>query len=170
MRLKKLIALGISSAALSLVVDQVSKSWAHGWVGMYGPQPLFPGLTILATSNTGMAFSLGEGASLWVLIGIAMVISGWLFWWLLRAETAAEASGLGLAIGGALSNVVDRLRFGAVRDFIDVYWSDWHWPAFNLADAAIFTGLAMVVLFHKERGHRDKRPIPGAATVERQAR
>ena len=170
MTARRLSALGLWAAGLSLGVDQLSKSWAHAWVGAHGPQPVFPGLTIIATSNTGMAFSLGEGAALWVLIGIALAICGWFFWWLLRAEGPAEASGLGLAIGGALGNVVDRLRFGAVRDFVDAYWGNWHWPAFNLADAAILTGLAMVVLFHKERGDQSKPPIPDAAPVERRIR
>ena len=156
MIIRSLPALGLYAAALSLVADQLLKSWAHAWVGARGPLQAFPGLNIIATNNSGMAFSIGTGASLWVLVGIAVAISGWLFWWLLRARKSAESIGLGLAIGGALGNVVDRLRLGAVRDFIDVYWRDWHWPAFNLADAAIVTGLAMVILVPGRSGrHRN---------------
>ena len=167
MKVKSLPVLGLSAAALSLLADQFLKSWAHAWVGTHGPLHPFPGLAIIATSNTGMAFSIGQGASLWVLVGLAVVISGLLLWWLFRARRLAEATGLGLAIGGALSNVLDRLRFGAVRDFIDLYWGDWHWPAFNLADAAIVTGLAMVILFSKKPGGPKQRSNDGAVALEK---
>ena len=63
-----------------------------------------------------------------------------------KIQGPVTAAGLGLEIGGALSNALDRLRLGSVRDFIDIYWGDWHWLPFNLADAAIFTGLAIVIL------------------------
>ena len=60
-------------------------------------------------------------------------------------------AGLGLVMGGALGNLVDRIRFRAVVDFLDVYWGDWHWPAFNVADSAIFVGaaLACVIMWRK---------------------
>lgn len=66
---------------------------------------------------------------------------------MVQAQTSLHAAGLGLAIGGAVGNVVDRVRLGFVRDFIDMYWQDHHWPAFNLADAVIATGLGIVLLF-----------------------
>ena len=153
---RSLPALGLYAAVLSLAADQFLKGWAHAWVGAHGPVQAFPGLTIMATTNTGMAFSMGNGASIWVLVAIAVVMSGSLLWWLLRARKPAEALGLGLAIGGALGNVVDRLRFGAVRDFIDLYWRDWHWPAFNFADMAIVTGLGIVIFFHDGRSRSKK--------------
>lgn len=162
--------LGLAVAFLSLVADQILKSWAHAWVGAHGTIPALPGLNIIATSNTGIAFGLGQGAALWILIGIAVAISAWLFLWLLRTRRPIVAVGLGLAIGGALGNVLDRLRLGSVRDFIDVYWRDWHWPAFNLADAAIVTGLAMVILFHEESRHQRKRSNDGTAKAERESR
>lgn len=167
MRLKALPALGLAMALATLVVDQLLKGLAHAWVGLHGPIRSFPGLNIVASSNTGMAFGVGQGAALWLLIGIAVAISTWLFLWLLRTGRPVVAVGLGLAIGGALGNVLDRLRLGSVRDFIDVYWRDWHWPAFNLADAAIVTGLAMVILFHEEPRHQKKRPNDGTAKAER---
>lgn len=150
MKLKGLPALGLFTALLALIADQLLKSWAHAWVGAHGTIRAFPGLNVIATSNTGIAFGMGQGVAAWTLIGIAVVISAWLFLWLLRARRPVEAIGLGFAIGGALSNVLDRLRLGSVRDFIDVYWRDWHWPAFNLADAAIVAGLAIVILFHED--------------------
>jgi len=145
------VFLALFVADLGFVADQLLKGWSHAWVDAHGPIRAFPGLNIIATNNTGIAFGFGQGAGLWLLVAIAVGISAWLFRWLLRTQRPVTAIGLGLAIGGALSNVFDRLRLGAVRDFIDVYWRDWHWPAFNLADAAIVTGLVMVILFHDDR-------------------
>ena len=160
MKRKGLPALGLAFALSTLAADQFLKSWTHTWVGARGPIRLVPGFDIVATSNAGMAFGIGQGAALWILIGIAIAISAWLFFWLLRTKKSVVAIGLGLAIGGALSNVVDRLRLGSVRDFIDVYWRDWHWPAFNLADAAIVTGLAIVILFHERNSPSSRRTVP----------
>jgi signal peptidase II len=168
MKSKALPALGLCIAFLTLIADQILKSWAHAWVGAHGPIQAFEGLDIVATSNTGMAFGLGQGASLGVLVGIAVAICVWLFLWLFRTQRSAEAVGLGLAIGGALSNVVDRLRLGSVRDFIDVYWQTWHWPAFNLADMAIVTGLGIVIFFHDDRSRsKESARRPSEITGER---
>lgn len=76
---------------------------------------------------------------------------------LVAFTNSGVAFGLGLAIGGALSNVVDRLMFGAVRDYIDLYWGTLHWPAFNLADVAIVIGLSLLVLVG------EKQPETGEA-------
>ncbi len=62
------------------------------------------------------------------------------------AKEGLLAAGLGLVVGGALGNVVDRIRFGAVVDFLDLHWAGWHWPAFNVADAAITLGVALLLL------------------------
>ena len=155
---KRLPALGLVFALSTLAADQLLKSWTHAWVGARGPIRLVPGLDIIATRNTGMAFGIGQGAALWVLVGVAVAISAWLFLWLLRTRRRIVAIGLGLAIGGALGNVLDRLRLGAVRDFIDVYWRDWHWPAFNFADMSVVVGLAIVILFHDDRSLGKKSP------------
>lgn len=157
---KRLTPMGLSGAVLTLAADQLLKSWAHAWVAAHGPIRAFPGLDIIATSNTGVAFGIGQGAALWLLVGVALAISTWLLFWLSRTRRPLEAVGLGLAIGGALSNVLDRLRLGSVRDFIDIYWRDWHWPAFNLADAAIMTGLAMVIVADIGWPRRQKRSGP----------
>lgn len=151
MKSRKLVALGLFAALFSFVADQLLKGWSHAWVDAHGPIRALPGLNIIATSNTGIAFGIGQGATLWVLVGIAAGISAWLFLWLLRTTRPVTAIGLGLAIGGALGNVLDRLRLGSVRDFIDVYWRDWHWPAFNFADMSVVVGLAILILFHDDR-------------------
>lgn len=146
----RFLSIGLFIAFLSFAVDQALKSWAHALVGVNGTIRLMPGLNIIATSNKGVAFSIATEVAPWILVFVALGISAALIAWLARTKRAAHAAGLGLALGGALGNVADRLRFGAVRDFIDVYWRGWHWPAFNLADAAIVTGLAMVILLRDE--------------------
>ena len=89
--------------------------------------------------NRGVSFGmLGDSeTSRWILIGLAFVIVAILVVWLIRAGSAVVVFALVLVIGGALSNVIDRVVFGAVVDFIDIHAFGWHWPAFNLADMSI---------------------------------
>jgi signal peptidase II len=82
----------------------------------------------------------------WVLVLFALGISAALAIWLKNANERLLAAGLGLVIGGAVGNVIDRIRFGAVVDFLDFHWGDFHWPAFNLADSAITVGVVLLVL------------------------
>ena len=77
---------------------------------------------------------------------VALAITGAMAWWLARAPSRLVAAALGLVIGGALGNVVDRMRFGAVFDFVDLHAAGWHWPAFNVADAAIVAGAGLLLL------------------------
>ena len=161
MRSSDRISLGAAVAVASLAADQLLKSWAHARVAQHGDIHLFAGLDIIATSNNGVAFSLAQGFAPELLIAVGIVLSMLFCVLLVRTQSLTHAAGLGLAIGGALGNVVDRLRFGSVRDFIDVYWRDHHWPAFNLADAVIVTGLALVILFPSRRaGHRKAERSP----------
>ena len=147
MRSSDRILRGAAIAAAALAADQLLKSWAHARVAQHGDMHLFAGLDIIATSNNGVAFSLAQEFAPGFLIAVGIALSMLFCVWLVRTQSLAHAAGLGLAIGGSLGNVVDRLRFGSVRDFIDVYWRDHHWPAFNLADAVIVTGLALLILF-----------------------
>ena len=82
----------------------------------------------------------------WILAGMALAVSLVLAIWLARSETKALMYGLGLIIGGAVGNVVDRVRFGAVIDFVDAHIAGYHWPAFNLADSAITIGVILLLL------------------------
>ncbi|MBC7136816.1 MAG: signal peptidase II, partial [Oceanibaculum nanhaiense] len=84
----------------------------------------------------------------WILSLVAIIIAAGLFVWLRRARNPLLAVALGLVIGGALGNVIDRVRFGAVVDFLDFHISGYHWPAFNIADAAISLGVVMI-LYHE---------------------
>ena len=141
---------GLVIVVTALAADQLLKSWAHAVVPVYGNVPLAPGLNLVAINNSGVAFGLAGGAAPWLLIIVGLALSAWLFRWLLRTPSVVHRIGLGLAVGGALGNVADRLQFGSVRDYIDIYWGNHHWPAFNLADAAIVVGLALVVIFNEK--------------------
>jgi len=97
--------------------------------------------------NRGVSFGmLGDSeTSRWILVGLAFVIVAILVVWLIRAGSAVVVFALVLVIGGALSNVIDRVVFGAVVDFIDIHAFGWHWPAFNLADMSIVAGTAFLL-------------------------
>jgi signal peptidase II len=158
---KRLFGLGLAMAGLAILVDQSSKNWL-----LTGPmrEPQVFELTsffnIVSAWNKGVSFSLFRTSAEtgpWILSGIALAISLGLLIWLTRVQHRLVALGIGLVIGGALGNVIDRLRFGAVFDFLDFYLGSYHWPAFNLADSSIFLGVVALLwdgLFHgPERGN-----------------
>ena len=97
--------------------------------------------------NRGVSFGmLGDSeTSRWVLVGLAFAIVAILVVWLIRAGSTVVVFALVLVIGGALSNVIDRIVFGAVVDFIDIHAFGWHWPVFNLADMSIVAGTAFLL-------------------------
>ncbi|MEL0013011.1 MAG: signal peptidase II, partial [Alphaproteobacteria bacterium] len=97
--------------------------------------------------NKGVSFGMlgNSETSRWILVGLALVIVVILVVWLVRAGSAVVLLALVLVIGGALSNVIDRVVFGAVVDFIDIHAFGWHWPAFNLADMSIVAGTALLL-------------------------
>ena len=143
----------------SFGLDQLSKSWAHAFVGPGNVIAVFPGFNLVAITNSGVAFGLAGEAAPAILIAIGVLLSSLLGIWLMRTRSLIHALGLSLAIGGALGNVADRLMFGAVRDFIDLYWGTFHWPSFNLADVAIVVGLALLVLVGEDQP--ETRPDTG---------
>jgi lipoprotein signal peptidase len=149
--LKGVRRLGLVAIPLALVIDQLSKAWA---LEALWP-PYSPGIEILPVLNLRLGFNTGvtfgifaESAAdaVWVLVAIKLAIVAWLALWLRRTTLRAEAVGLGLLIGGALGNVLDRLRIGAVTDFVDAHYGGWHWPTFNLADVAIVCGVTLLVV------------------------
>lgn len=105
--------------------------------------------------NRGVSFGLFSNDSPlgpWILSGVAVAISAALLIWMRRAETRLLAISLGCVIGGAIGNVIDRIRFGAVADFLDFHVAGYHWPAFNIADASIVIGVGLILwdgVFHK---------------------
>lgn len=99
--------------------------------------------------NRGISFGLFQSDheySAWILMAVTLVIVGILVRWLWMSARRLTVIGTGLVIGGAIGNFIDRFLFGAVRDFLDFHYKNLHWPAFNVADAAIVCGVAVIVL------------------------
>lgn len=145
---------GLILAALLLVADQVTKWWILEVVELplrrnipiweWGPV----GLDLTMVWNRGVTFGLLSGDGAWnhlILSLVALVVAGFLLRWLAKAETRLVGLALGTVIGGAIGNVIDRVRFGAVVDFVDVHAWGWHWYVFNIADAAIVCGVLVLV-------------------------
>lgn len=105
---------------------------------------VFPGFNLVFGRNDGVSFGLLGGVPWWSLVVLALVICAWMLGLMMRTQSRIEALAYGLVIGGALGNVVDRVRYGAVTDFLDLYVGSMHWPTFNLADALLVSGFAIL--------------------------
>lgn len=138
-------------SALVIALDQFSKYLAETHLAFQTPQSLLPGLNLTLMYNTGAAFSFlsdAGGWQRWLFTGLAIAASIALVVWLKRLPAAQRMLAIALAaiLGGALGNVIDRIRLGHVIDFIDVYYRGWHWPAFNIADSAITLGVVVLIV------------------------
>ncbi len=136
---------------LAVVLDQVSKWVVDSSMQLYQSIPLVPYFNLTYVRNTGAAFSfLSEagGWQRWFFAGLAIVISIVIAVWLarLKQHETLLAVALSLVLGGAIGNLIDRLAYGYVIDFLDVYYQTWHWPAFNVADSAITLGVVLMLL------------------------
>jgi signal peptidase II len=135
---------------LALVLDQASKLLIDGTMQLYQSIPLLPSFNLTYVHNTGAAFSFlstAGGWQRWLFAGLALVISIGITVWLTRLQKheTVLAAALSLILGGAVGNLIDRLIYGYVIDFLDVYYGAWHWPAFNIADAAITLGVMLML-------------------------
>jgi signal peptidase II len=139
-------------SVLVVIADQASKYYIAQQFGEFEHITLLPVLDITRMHNVGAAFSFLASASgwqRWVFIGLAVVVSIGIIVWLLRMKERAQgflACGLALVLGGALGNVIDRIRLGYVIDFIHFHWDRAYFPAFNVADSAITVGAACLLL------------------------
>lgn len=132
-----------------IVLDQGSKAWAVDVLLPYASKHLMPMVQLTLAYNTGAAFSFLTHAGAWhrwfftfFSAGMSVVLLIWML--RLPARARCQGFGLGLVLGGALGNLIDRLHYGYVIDFIDVYYTKHHWPVFNLADSAICLGVALL--------------------------
>jgi signal peptidase II len=146
-----------------LLLDQGTKLLADSAMALHDPIVLLPSLALTKAYNTGAAFSfLGEasGWQRWFFSGLAVAVCGILLAWLRRLPATEWRTALALALilGGAVGNLVDRVIYGHVIDFIDVYYQTWHWPTFNVADSAITLGAALLLL-DAFTAHRHKHPV-----------
>ena len=138
---------------LVLLLDQLTKIWVMATIPYYGAVTVIPGcFDLVNIRNRGAAFGFLNRSDIewqfWLFL-VATVISAVVIFMLARTGRRGDRllfSGLGLVLGGAVGNLVDRVRFRAVVDFLDFYMGQWHWPAFNVADVAICCGAVLVCL------------------------
>ncbi|MBU6235438.1 MAG: signal peptidase II [Alphaproteobacteria bacterium] len=161
--------LGPAIVALTAIVDQLSK-WAvlekkfRPHLGLGDPmrfadwlhdapdrlsfisRPICSMFNLTMVWNEGISFGFLQTGG-WGFLTIAgLAITGFFAFWMMKAKDTLEVLGIALIVGGALGNIFDRIRFGAVADFIDIYWKNWHFPAFNVADAAISVGVFILIV------------------------
>jgi len=145
-------------SGLTLILDQLSKIWIDTSMSLYQSIPVFPGFSITYAHNYGAAFSFlsqAGGWQRWFFAILAGSISIGLIVWIkqLKRHEILSAISLSLILGGAIGNLIDRVMYGYVIDFFDVYYQTWHWPVFNIADSAITLGVAFMLyesFMHKE--------------------
>ena len=138
-------------AALIVVLDQAAKFWIVNDLGLQpgASQPLVWPLSLTWVMNPGVSYGLLQGGSpliRWGLVVFALGVAGLIGWWARRADRALPAAGLGMIMGGALGNAVDRIRFGAVVDFLDVQRLGFFPWVFNVADSAITIGVILLLI------------------------
>lgn len=165
-------AIPFSIIALLIAADQLSKWWISEyvirplslaqdlgplglnlWLGEaparlpYTELAIWPFFNIVMVWNEGVSFGLFDGAQPVIMIALALLVCTGFLIWLLRTDDMVQRAGLMLVIGGALGNVIDRVRFGAVIDFLDFHAFGYHWPAFNLADSFIVIGVCVLIVY-----------------------
>lgn len=139
--------LGLMLAIWVFALDQITKFWILKIINLDERPPiqLTPFADLLMAWNEGVSYGLLATHAQGLLVGMSLLISAVLWLWLARAGTAVVASALGLVIGGAMGNALDRLLHGAVADFVHLHWGTWSWYIFNVADAAIVAGVVLLV-------------------------
>lgn len=140
---------GLTLALAWFLIDQATKWWILEYA-MNPPEVLriAPFFDLVLGWNRGISFGMlgGHELSPWPLAFFSGTVAGALTVWLFRTHDRLVAIGLALTIGGALGNILDRIRHGAVTDFLDFHLMGWHWPAFNMADVGVVSGAALLML------------------------
>lgn len=140
------VAIGALVATVIVTIDQASKLWLVDYMNAHGPQALTSFFNLVMVWNRGVSFGMfAEKDARLFLIGMKLVITALLFVWLARGQEKMLWLPLGMIIGGAIGNVIDRIRWGAVADFFDFHLAGKHWPAFNVADSAIVVGVCVLL-------------------------
>lgn len=144
-------AKGYAVAAAIFVVDQLVKLWIIAGIGLQakGSINLLPILSLTWVENRGVSMGLlqADGAKeRWILTGVTALIAAGVAWWMRKETNRVDILALALVLGGALGNIVDRVRFGYVVDFVHVHVGSWSFYVFNVADAAITIGVAILLL------------------------
>ncbi len=149
------------TASLTLLLDQASKYWLLHEMSMIEqatPMALFPGFNLVMVWNQGVSFGLFSGLDARLgLIVVSLVICSVLLYLHRNEQQRWKRIGAGAIIGGAIGNVIDRLLYGAVADFFDVYVGTYHWPAFNVADSGIVIGVIILIIAEITASRRSAR-------------
>lgn len=149
------LRLGVPIALLWFGVDQGTKAWAlHHFSAAPRDVVVTPFFNLVLMHNTGVTFGMFSDTPRWMLVSAMVAISAIVVAWMWRAETRGSAIALALVCGGALGNIADRIRHGAVTDFLDFHAGQWHWPAFNAADVGIVCGVALLLVDERARPKR----------------
>ena len=144
----------------SILSDQLTKLWVIEWMlnQRAFQVPITPFFSIVLVKNTGVSFGMGQGLGLgpWFFISLASMIVLWLVIWAIKSKERWLRLSLALVIGGAIGNIIDRIRYGGVIDFLDLHLYGYHWPAFNLADSYVVLGIVFLLIdSFVSRGHRE---------------
>ncbi len=158
MKIPRIAFAAYGFALLIIVLDQLTKAWILSLpdvasikqipLGYVFAEVFPPVLRFTFVQNTGVSFGLfGGGEARWGLTIFSVLVSGALAWWATRADRRLLITAIGLVIGGALGNVIDRVRFGYVVDFLDLHFGDFRpFLVFNVADAAITVGVVILLV------------------------
>ena len=150
MKISRLAYAAYGLAVLIIVLDQLTKYWMLEGLSLreVGQVPVLPPiLNFSYVENTGVSFGLfGGGGARWLLAVFSIVVAGALAWWVTQAKRPMLATAIGLVIGGAIGNAIDRVRFGYVVDFVDVSGIGFFPWVFNVADSAITVGMILLIL------------------------
>ncbi len=153
---------GATFALATVVCDQAHKAWM---IAMFGDMPkpkitVTPFFDLVLVWNPGISYGLFKqhsDAGRWVLIGFALVAAMALALWLAQLQSRLAAASVGLIIGGALGNAIDRMHYGAVADFFSFHVSGFNWYVFNLADVAIVSGVVGLLYDSLKQSHKNVR-------------
>lgn len=147
---KRCFLFGIAVAMTATVIDQLHKWFMLEMTTVpLNPVEVLPFFNLVMVWNRGISFGMfasDNDANRWFLVFMALFLLFLLLIWLWKTHHVWAATAIGLVIGGASGNIIDRVRFGAVADFFDVHAFGYHWPAFNLADSFIFIGVVMLLI------------------------
>ena len=151
MKIPRIALAAYGFALLIVVVDQMTKAWVLNDLGLRfegQSHPIWaPLFNITLVHNEGVSFGLfGDGSARWMLSVFSVAVAGVLGWWALKADRRLLVSAIGLIMGGAIGNVIDRIRFGFVVDFLDFSGTGFFPWVFNVADSAITVGVILLIL------------------------
>lgn len=153
-------------SALVVLLDQLTKQWALSSLSLYIPHKLLGVFNLTLAYNNGAAFSFladHDGWQRWFLAGISLIASVVIAIWITRLKANEKwlVAALSLILGGAVGNLIDRIYYGYVIDFLDFHWNEAHFPAFNLADSAITLGAILLFIdmfFNRHNDVKEKQP------------